>query len=330
MQKQPLQIDGLTDPQTLICRERQIVGMSAILLPFNERQGIDWLGFDEHLRRTLDAGLIPAINMDTGFAALINAGDRRKVLERAKVQLAGLPFVAGVFHKDQNGDALDVSSYASGIDQVQSFGGTPILFQSYGLSHCADEEVVANYQKLAAHCDKFLAFELGDMFAPFGRIYSNGVYSELMKIPQCVGAKHSSLDRQLEWARLRMRNEQRPDFQVLTGNDLAIDMVMYGSDYLLGLSTFAPDLFALRDRYWQEGDLRFYELNDRLQYLGCFAFREPVASYKHSAAMFLKIRGWLSSDATHPESAQRPPSDRAVLIEMGYKLGVAKRESREN
>ena len=32
---------------------------------------------------------------------------------------------------------------------------------------------------------------------------------------------------------------------VLTGNDLAIDMVMYGSDYLLGLSTFAPEAFAL-------------------------------------------------------------------------------------
>ncbi len=37
---------------------------------------------------------------------------------------------------------------------------------------------------------------------------------------------------------------RRPDFKVLTGNDLAIDMVIYGSDYLLGLSTFAPDAFS--------------------------------------------------------------------------------------
>ena len=35
-------------------------------------------------------------------------------------------------------------------------------------------------------------------------------------------------------------------FRVLTGNDLAIDIVMYRSDYLLGLSTFAPDLSAKR------------------------------------------------------------------------------------
>ncbi|NIR37108.1 MAG: dihydrodipicolinate synthase family protein, partial [Actinobacteria bacterium] len=78
--------------------------------------------------------------------------------------------------------------------------------------------------------------------------------------PQCIGAKHSSLQRQPEWERLALRDEVRPDFMVLTGNDLAIDMVMYGSDYLLGLSTFAPDRFADRDRLWADGDPAFHEL----------------------------------------------------------------------
>ncbi len=94
----------------------------------------------------------------------------------------------------------------------------------------------------------------------------------------------------------------RPDFKVFTGNDLAIDMVMYGSDYLLGLSTFAPDAFARRDAMWESGDPRFYELNDLLQYLGAFTFRDPAPAYKHSAAMFLKLRGMLGCDQTHPES----------------------------
>ena len=74
--------------------------------------------------------------------------------------------------------------------------------------------------------------------------------------------------RELEWQRLDLRNRVRPEFKVFTGNDLAIDMVMYGSDYLLGLSTFAPDAFARRDAMWESGDPRFYELNDLLQYLG--------------------------------------------------------------
>ena len=122
--------------------------------------------------------------------------------------------------------------------------------------------------------------------------------------------------RQPEWDRLDVRDEVRPDFQVLTGNDLAIDMVMYGSDYLLGLSTFAPDLFAKRDALWAAGDPGFYELYDVLQYLGFFAFRDPVPAYKHSAAMFLKLRGWIGHDATHPDSPTRLESDREVLREI--------------
>jgi hypothetical protein len=99
-------------------------------------------------------------------------------------------------------------------------------------------------------------------------------------------------------------------------------MVMYGSDYLLGLSTFAPDLFAKRDEYWRTGDPHFYELNDGLQYLGFFAFRNPVPAYKHSAAMFLKLRGWIGCDRTHPQSPTRPDSDRAVLKGIAEHLGA--------
>ena len=88
---------------------------------------------------------------------------------------------------------------------------------------------------------------------------------------------------------------------------------MYGSDYLLGLSTFAPDYFALRDSYWLNGDARFYELNDVLQYLGQFAFRSPTAAYKHSAAQFLKLRGWIACDDTHPNAPNRPATDITIL-----------------
>ena len=85
-----------------------------------------------------------------------------------------------------------------------------------------------------------------------------------MSIPQIKGMKHSSLDRVIEIERLALRDRVRPDFKILTGNDLGIDMIEYGSDYLLGLSTFAPDLFAKRDAMWEAGDPGFYELNDLL------------------------------------------------------------------
>jgi hypothetical protein len=47
-----------------------------------------------------------------------------------------------------------------------------------------------------------------------------------------------------------------------------------------------------------------------------FTFRAPVPAYKHSAAMFLKMRGKLQTDQTHPASPTRPESDRAVLQQI--------------
>ncbi|MFO0977967.1 MAG: dihydrodipicolinate synthase family protein [Planctomycetaceae bacterium] len=295
---------------------RKITGMSAVLLPFLSSSEVDWTSFEQHVARTCEAGLVPAVNMDTGYVNLLDDATRQEVLQRTQRVTAGRMFVAGAFVKDAPGAAFDRSTYASRMQQIQTYGGTPVIFQSYGLTQQTDSAIVESYQALAKECDRFVGFELGTMFAPFGRIYSEDVYRGLMSIPQCLGAKHSSLERSLEWDRLRWRDEVRPDFMVLTGNDLAIDMVMYGSDYLLGLSSFAPDLFARRDAMWQNGDADFYQLNDVLQYLGFFAFRVPVPAYKHSAAMFLQRRGWIQTSLTHPQSPVRPESDGPILDEI--------------
>ncbi len=301
------------DPISLLTPRRKITGISAILLPFHADHTIDWDGFGQHVSRTLDAGLIPAVNMDTGYAHLIDDTIREQVLERTESLCDGRQFVAGVFVKDNPGDPLNLDAYRRGTQQITAHRGTPIFFQSYGLIESADQQIVAAYQSLAEQCEEFLFFELGKVFAPFGKIYSLDVYQQLMQIPNVIGAKHSSLRRELEWQRLSLRNRLRPEFKVFTGNDLAIDMVMYGSDYLLGLSTFAPDAFARRDAMWHSGDPGFYEWNDVLQYLGTLTFRDPAPAYKHSAAMFLHLRGWLSTNLTHPGSPCRPDSDIPVL-----------------
>lgn len=299
---------------------RTITGMSAILLPMRTATEPDWDGFRRHVERTLAAGLVPAINMDTGYGNLIDDGQRQKALDIAREAAAGREFVAGVFVGDGPGAAFDFDAYRTGIDQIAAVGGTPIIFQSFGLTSQADDEIVAAYAKIGGHAGRFLAFELGTMFAPFGKIYSLKVYRGLLGVEACYGAKHSSLSRGMEWERLRLRDEVRPDFLVLTGNDLAIDMVMYGSDYLLGLSTFAPEEFAKRDAMWAAGDPGFYELNDLLQYLGFLAFRDPVPAYKHNAAQFLRLRGWIETSLAYPGAATRPDSDVPILEDILKRL----------
>ena len=309
------------DPIAMLRPRRQITGISAILLPFTESGDIDWPGFAAHVERNAAAGLTPAVNMDTGFVNVLDEATRLSVLDRTGRILRGNPFVAGAFVTARPGARFNYGGYVNAIHAITQRGGTPVIFQSYGLTALADDKLLAVYESLGTH-GKFIAFELGTMFAPFGKIYSLAAYRGLLGVKACIGAKHSSLSRELEWQRLRLRDEIRPDFKVFTGNDLAIDMVMYGSDYLLGLSTFAPDLFARRDRYWLDGDRRFYELNDALQYLGCLAFRDPVPAYKHAAAMFLKLRGWIGCDRTHPRSPERPESDRELLRGIATRLDI--------
>jgi len=294
-----------------ILPNRKIEGISAILLPFHKDGMPDFDGFLAHVDRTYAAGLTPAINMDTGYANLLTPAERLKILDLMPATASGRRFVAGAFVEGQTGNL--VSLYTRETDAIQQRGGTPIMFQSTALTSLPDDQLMEVYRQVAAHCDEILAFELGKMFASFGQIYSLDVVGELMSIPQIVGIKHSSLNRELEWQRLELRDRIRPEFKIYTGNDLAIDMIMYGSDYLLGLSTFAPDYFAKRDAYWLSGDSRFYELNDMLQYLGQFAFRAPTSAYKHSAAQFLKLRGWIESDAPHPDAPRRPDSDIEIL-----------------
>ena len=299
---------------------RRTVGISAVLLPFLESTNVDWDSFEAHVARTHEAGLIPAVNMDTGYINLIDAATQLEVLTRTQKLMGGQRFVAGAFVSDVPDAAFDAAGYRYQTDLIHRYGGTPVIFPSYGLTQQPDDEIIAAHRKIAAGCDRFIGFELSKAFAPFGKIYSLDVYRELLEIPQCEGAKHSSLQRVPEWARLQLRNEIRPDFKVFTGNDLAIDMIKYGSDYLLGLSSFAPDYFSQRDVWWQSGDPRFYELNDALQYLGEFTFRSPVPAYRHSCAQFLKLRGQIT-DSDPPKGAPcRPASDLEVLQKLYTRL----------
>lgn len=310
--------------------------MCAVLLPFSGQE-IDWAGLGDLVERTLDAGLVPAVNMDTGHGQLIGADERSEVLRlvaRAtgsrrgpffKPEAAAHRFVSGVHVHDQPDSQFDADGYGSGLAEVVEAGGTPIVFPSWGLSSLRGRRLQAAYRSFGEVATRFLGFELATTFVPEGRIWTLGEYASILEVEQCAGAKHSSLVRLPEWERLALRNRVRPDFLVLTGNDLAIDMVVYGSDWLLGLGIFAPDAFALRDRLWAEGDPGFWEVNDLLQFLGHLAFRPPVSAYKHDAARFLAIRGWIGS-SDMPVGAPRRPDDEAAAVDAIYEEIVARLE----
>jgi dihydrodipicolinate synthase/N-acetylneuraminate lyase len=301
---------------------RKVEGISAALLPFTPDGRVAVEAFEKHLKRTHQSGLMNAVNMDTGYVNYLTDAEKAEVLAWTREALGpGVPFVAGAYIEGQEGDIA--SLYRREIARIEGLGGLPILFQTARLKGKPGSEVARIYQDACRGSARVLAFELGSMFAPNGEIFAEDTVRRLMDIPEIQGMKHSSLDRGVELGRLLLRDAHRPEFRIYTGNDLGIDMIEYGSEYLLGLATFAPERFAARDRLWEAGDPAYYALSDALQHLGNVAFRSPVPAYKHSAAVFLHLTGHIPSDSPHPDNPRRPGWEREMLEDCALRLGLA-------
>jgi len=312
-----MKIESLIKRQIL---HRKVHGIAAALSPFESDGRIAVEAFQRHLLYTHRAGLMNAVNMDTGYVNYLNDTEKQDVLRWTRDALGkDVPFIAGAYIEDQSGDV--VSLYRQQMDGIVAFGAIPILFQSSRLHGKTSREKVEVYQAAVRGYAHVLAFELGRMFAPNGEIFDQETFLGVMDIPEIKGLKHSSLHRLVELERLSLRDAHRPDFRIYTGNDLGINMIEYGSDYLLGLATFAPEKFAERDKLWEQADAGYYALSDALQYLGNVAFREPVPAYKHSAAAFLHLIGRAPSSLTHPKNIQRPPWEAEILRDCTRRLG---------
>ena len=296
-------------------------GIAAALLPYTPAGEIDFAAFERHVARTRAAGLDVAVNMDTGFGDLLSPAERDAVLDATRATLGpGVRFYAGAFGLG----AADLrAAYRDAIAAIERRGATPVLVQCPAMKPMSPVAKVALYAEVARGAAQgALAFELSPRFAPHGEIWDDETFERLLDVPQLLGAKHSSLDRALELRRLATRDRVRPSWRVYTGNDLGIDLVASGSDYLLGLATFAPERFAERDAALANGDVAFLAHNDALQHLGNVGFREPIPAYKHAAAQFLHLTGGLASDHIHPKAPRRPDSERILLYDCALRLGL--------
>jgi 4-hydroxy-tetrahydrodipicolinate synthase len=298
---------------------RKVKGIAAALLPFESSGRVAVEAFQRHLLATHQAGLTNAVNMDTGYVNYLSEAEKLEVLSWTRAALKpNVPFVAGAYIESLEGDI--VALYRGQMDSIVRHGGIPILFQTARLQGKSPAEKAAIYRAACEGFPEVLAFELSPVFAPNGEMFDEETLLRVMEIPEIKGMKHSSLDRLLELRRLELRDVHRPEFRIYTGNDLGIDMIEYGSDYLLGLATFAPEKFAERDRLWEARDPAYWALSDGLQYLGNVAFRDPVPAYKHSAAVFLHAAGRIPSDLTHPRNPQRPEWEQEILRDCARRL----------
>src|SRR4026209_762155 len=84
---------------------RRVEGIAATLLPFTKDNRVDVEAFQNHLRRTAEAGLINAVNMDTGYVNYLTEQERLSVLQWTREALGpNTRFVAGADIEGADGE----------------------------------------------------------------------------------------------------------------------------------------------------------------------------------------------------------------------------------
>src|SRR5438034_11213297 len=184
---------------------RKVQGIAAALLPFEADGRIAVEDFQKHLQATQSAGVMNAVNMDTGYVNYLGEAEKLEVLRWTREALGkDAPFVGGAYIEGQDGEI--VSLYRKQMDAIVAHGGIPILFQTKRLHGKTSAEKASVYREVSRGYSHVLAFELGEMFAPNGEIFEEETVRRLMEIPEIKGMKHSSLDRLTELRRLELRD----------------------------------------------------------------------------------------------------------------------------
>src|SRR5262249_24543673 len=80
---------------------------------------------------------------------LLSDDARQAVLRRTREVLGNAPFVAGAFVADQPGVPFSRDAHLRQIEPIHQAGATPVIFQSFGLTGLADDDLIAAYEPLA-------------------------------------------------------------------------------------------------------------------------------------------------------------------------------------
>ncbi len=210
--------------------------------------------------------------------------------------------------------------YGRAVDAVVRQGGTPLLLPIRELAALDGDALTHLWRQATAGHRGVLLIEMAADFGAPAPLYAAEVVTRILDIASLGGLVHASLDRGAEWARIEARDIARPDFRIYSGHERALDMVAYGSDYLLATAGCAPEAFGARDRAWRQGAPVGFELNDALQALATLLYRAPIDGARHGALQWLQARGLVGPASPASGVELRPESDLALYREIHARL----------
>ena len=90
---------------------------------------------------------------------------------------------------DEQGAPFDADAYHAAVGDITARGGTPVVFPSHGLNGGSEEDWIAALATIGAEVDRFLGFELGAMFVPYGRNLRAGDLPGAARDPPVCGGE---------------------------------------------------------------------------------------------------------------------------------------------
>src|SRR5437868_13625835 len=112
---------------------RKVQGIAAALLPFEADGTVAVAAFQRHLVATQRAGLMNAVNMDTGYVNYLSDAEKCDVLRWTREAMGpGVAFVGGAYIEGQAGDV--VALYRRVRARRGEVGGVPILVRTVRVS----------------------------------------------------------------------------------------------------------------------------------------------------------------------------------------------------
>ena len=290
---------------------RTITGMSAVLVPYTADGNIDWAAFEAHVARTAEVGLTPAVNMDTGYVQLLDARHASPGRSTSPPTSPAAAFVAGAFVADEPGDAFDLDAYvAAAIDAIAApgrhAGDLPVLRAQRACRRRVGRRARRAIGRRRRPLHRLRARRRCS--CPYGRIYSLDAYAALLGIAR-VHRREALVAAAAARSGSGSPSATRcgPTSTCSPATTSPSTWSMYGSDYLLGLSTSRPTCSPRRDRRWATATPRSTSSTTCCSTSATSRSARRCPRTATTRRMFLELRGWA---ATRRDAARRAPTAR--------------------
>lgn len=295
---------------------------AAAYLPWQSGgKAIDWISFENVLKRIWECRAIPVVNADTGFAFHpFVAPHKVQILEWINRNFAGRPFVAAVTPPKEKAVTFSADAYNSEIVHAVENGATQIMVMiSSGLIALSGQQLIDAYASLSLPENAGILHELTNEFVLFGRQFTPFEFHGILSLPGFGMSKTSDLFGNCMDPRMSLKTDQRmQDVLITSGVDYKIEEAYEICDgILMGAATIWPEMYVLLWRLYQEGKSdhskwwKFQTLVRNLQSVATHQFMPhadhfvlnglfDVGGYRHHTAMYLLAQGTITC-ADQPE-----------------------------